>query len=209
MTTTYTTIAAVSEALGIADSNDAARISDAIDGASRWIDKLCGRRFYLDGTLATDVTARSYRPYSDCGCYVDDISSTTNLVVKTDPGDSGTYTDTWNAIDYELLPRNGIGPNQVSGWPYYEVIAVGARSFPLGRRAGVQVTARWGWAAVPDDIAMACLRLAQFVFRTEDSPLGVAAISDMGAIRARTPTVVLDLLTGYEREQAYGAPLIG
>ena len=200
----YATLSEMQSALSIPDGVDDAQLEASVEAASRWIDKLCGRRFYFD----TGVTARLFRPESTYCCKVDDFGTVTGLIVKTDAGDDLTYESSWAAADFELHPVNGLGPAG-QAWPYTEITAVRGLTFPTTYRTCVQVTARWGWPSVPDDIAMACVRLAAFVFRSKDSPLGVAAFTDLGALRARTPSVVLDLITGYEREWAYGAPMVG
>lgn len=204
ITNGYCTLPQLASALSIGDQQDDAELERAIGAASRWIDKLCGRRFYLD----SGVTARVFRPVSSCLVLTDDFATATGLIVKTDPNTDLTFTDTWTAADFELEPINGIGPAG-QPWPYYALRRAETLAYPTAGRASVQVTAKWGWPAVPDDITVACIRLAAFVFRTKDSPLGVAAFTDLGALRARTPSVVLDLITGYEREMAYGAPMVG
>ncbi len=209
MTTTYCTLAEVSDMLGIRDSQDDIHLATSIEAACRWIDKLCGRRFYIDGTTPADVTARVFYPTNEYCVKVDDFASATNLVVKTDAGDDLTYESTWAiATDFELHPLNQLGPAG-QAWCYNEIVAVGGRYFPATRRACVQVTARWGWPAVPADIKLAALQLASFCFKNKEAPLGIAAFTDLGALRARTPSIVLDLLAGYEKETAYGAPMVG
>jgi hypothetical protein len=47
----------------------------------------------------------------------------------------------------------------------------------------VRVTARWGWPAVPAQVAEATLRTAARAYRRKDSPDGVAGSSDWGLIR--------------------------
>jgi hypothetical protein len=49
----------------------------------------------------------------------------------------------------------------------------------------VQVTARWGWPAVPEPVRSACGILAGRLFKRADSLLGVAGFGDLGAITLR------------------------
>lgn len=205
--TTYCTVSEVARALGISDGQDDPHIEASIAAACRWIDKLCGRRFYLDGDTDADVTARVFRPLDPYLCVVDDFATTTNLVVATDAGDDQTFEQTWAPADYELLPLNQIGPAGQQ-WAYTGLRAVSGLTFPTTKRASVQVTARWGWPSVPADIKLAAVQLAMFCFANKNAALGVAAITDIGALRARTPSIVLDLITGYERETAFGAPMV-
>lgn len=177
----------------------------AIESASRWIDRLSGRIFYDTGS----VSARSYRPSSPWTCSVDDFSTVTGLIVKTDPGDVGTFSITWTTTTFEVHPLNGISPSG-QAVPYNELRALNFLTFPVGTyHAPLQITARWGWAATPTDVKLAAIYLAQYLFASKSAPFGVAAVGDLGAIRARTPAVVADLLKPYELASALGAPLIG
>jgi len=51
--------------------------------------------------------------------------------------------------------------------------------------AGCQVTAKWGWPAVPDPVHSACLILAGRLVKRGDSLLGVAGFGELGAITVR------------------------
>jgi hypothetical protein len=73
-------------------------------------------------------------------------------------------------------------------WSYDKIRAVGDYLFPTvnanyGEQALVQVTARWGWATIPEPITQACIIQASRIFKRYDSPLGVAGFGDLGAIR--------------------------
>ncbi|MDX2921298.1 hypothetical protein PV370_25695, partial [Streptomyces sp. NE06-03C] len=49
--------------------------------------------------------------------------------------------------------------------------------------AGVQVTARWGWPAVPDEIVQATLIQAARLYKRKDSPEGVTGSAEWGVVR--------------------------
>jgi hypothetical protein len=51
-------------------------------------------------------------------------------------------------------------------------------------RPTVQVTAKFGWPAVPDDVTKACLVQAGQLHKAKDTPFGVAGVSDMGVLRS-------------------------
>jgi hypothetical protein len=61
----------------------------------------------------------------------------------------------------------------------------------------VQVTAQWGWAAVPDSVKQATKILAAEIFRLKDAPLGVAGFNDFGPVRVREVPQVSMLLKRY------------
>lgn len=159
-----------------------AQMEAAIEAASRTIDTFTGRRFYLDGT----VSERVYYANTPIRCVVDDFSTTTGLIIKTDSGDNGTFDQTWTTDEYVLEPFNGT-VGGVTGQPYNIIIATVPRRFPVtGRRPRIQVTAKWGWAAVPHSIEQACLIQAARIYRRAQTPEGFAAGEAFGAIRVST-----------------------
>lgn len=174
----------------------------AIESASRIIDAHTNRRFYSDST----VSARVYYADTPIRCTVDDFSTITGLIIKTDTGDNGTYDQTWAATEYILEPLNAeIGG--VSSQPYNIIVATIPKLFPTtGRRPRVQVTAKWGWAAVPDTVRQACLIQAARLYRRAQTPEGFAAGESFGAIRVSTkldPDVQM-LLAPYRRQGGQG-----
>ncbi len=47
----------------------------------------------------------------------------------------------------------------------------------------MQVTAKWGWPSVPDDINMACLILTADLYKRKDAPGGILGLGDLGVVR--------------------------
>lgn len=174
----YTTSSAVKTLLGIADSTWDTDIGRAVTTASVAIDAFCNRSFSQDGS----ATAKVFRPQTWETCPVVDISTTTGLVVKTDDDDDGVFETTWSSTDYELEPLNGLNGPLV--WPYTRVRAVGDRVFPMGtRRSPVQVTARWGWAAIPSPVVQSALHLTVDLWKRKDATWGLVGSNEFGAVR--------------------------
>ena len=174
------TLAEFKSAARLIDTVDDVMLEPVIEAASRMIEAHCGRRFYADST----ATARVFAPLHNGLAIVDDFHTTTDLVVKTDPNLTGTYSETWTAADYQLEPLNGLRDGV--SWPYNSIRALGAYLFPTAlQRATVQVTAKWGFAAVPTDVKVAALIQSEALFKAYDAPLGVAGIGDMGVMRMR------------------------
>lgn len=173
---------------GLEDTDDDVRLTASLTAASRGIDHFCQRQF----NKTTTASARLFYPVSRCRAEVDDFHTTTDLVIKTDESNTGTYATTWTATDFQLEPLNGIVDGE-AGWPYSTVRAVGSRDFPrCARRAPLQVTAQWGWAAVPANIKEATLVLAEDIFKLADTPFGAGGFGEFGRIRAReNPHVVM------------------
>ena len=180
----------------ITTSTDSATIGAVITEASRMIDGLCGRRFDADAA----ATARVFHPVDSHVVWIDDALEIS--AVKTDVADDGSYGTTWDAADYQAWPLNGVGPNMVSGWPYTRLHAIESKTFPTShRRASVQVTAKWGWAAVPNDISGACYLLANRLYEERRTPFGTVGSAEFGAMPIRDQRTVLRMLGPYMRRE--------
>jgi len=184
ITNGYTTLNAMKSYLSISDNTDDAILETMVESASRSIDRIANRRFYLDSS----ASARQYRAYNDVFAYVDDIGTTSSLAVALDEDGDGVFETTLTLnTDYLLDPLTA--PSL--GRPYTQLTMVNTTyTFPMfpgifsnGLRPGVQVTARWGWPSVPDDIEMACQILTADLYKRKDSPGGVLGLGDLGAIR--------------------------
>jgi hypothetical protein len=161
-------------------ADETVNIEKAIESASRSIDRMTNRRFWADA----NATARQYRATDFYRLFVDDISSTSGLIVKTDTGGDGTFetTLTFNT-DYILDPVNALQLER----PFTVITMVGTTLFPspVNLRPGVQVTAKFGWynGTPPDDIEEACLILSTDLVKRASSVGGVLGLSELGAIR--------------------------
>lgn len=187
----YATLAQIRAEEGITDSGftaDDSKLELAVEAASRQIDGHCGWRFWQDGMV---VTREFYADSPRC-CYLfddeagDGISTTTGLVVKIDGDGDGTFETTLTiATDFILRPVNAA--DRVPVWPYTEIWLADNYTFPRpsNGRPGVQVTAKFGWPAVPDDVEKACLVQAQQLFKSKDAIFGAAAFGETTALRVR------------------------
>lgn len=180
----YCSLAQVKSELGISDTADDTLIEQSVEAASRQIDGQCGRRFWQDGT----AVAREYwADGTDC-VETDDISTVTGLVVKTDVDGDLVYETTLTInTDFIVVPVNAA--DRVPVWPYTGLLLSGlsTQAFPTGRTPGVQVTAKFGWPAVPDDIEKACIIQAIQLFKAKDAVFGAVSFGDAGvAMRVRS-----------------------
>ena len=191
--TEYATLSELKAYLAITDTASDTQLTDALVTASRGIDHFCGRRFFAD----VAATARVFVPRDSRVVKVDDFQSTSGLIVQVDTGDDATFATTLTAADYELQPFNGVNDGE-PGWPYYRIVNV-TGTWPCNNRrdATVQVTAKWGWAAVPGPIKQACIYLAEETFKLKGSPFGVAATDQFGPIRLRDNPKVMNMLKPY------------
>lgn len=191
----YATVKELKDRMGITSSADDGRIAEALNAASRWVEDECGRQF----NKTTSASARVYTVDETGLMHVDDFHTTTGLVVQTDDVGSGTFATTWATTDYELYPLGGVVGGE-SGWPFSEIRAVSTRLFPTTTgRGALQVTAQWGWPAVPSPVKEATLIFAEALFKLKDAPHGVAGFEAYGAVRVRENPYVNMLLRRYKR----------
>jgi len=153
-------------------------LNDAINSASGEINKHCNRQF----NKADSATARIYEPDDAYTVTVDDFWTTDGLIVEVDTEGDGSFSTVVPSSDYELYPRNGVVDGE-TGWPVYEICLVNG-TFPIynRRRGVVRVTAKWGWAVVPEAVRQATVIIAAETFQLKDAPFGTAGMDQFGNI---------------------------
>lgn len=165
---TYISAQELSASLNIQGVADLSEIDRAIKAASRAIDEYCGRVFYNANVAST----RRYRPVMSNLILTDDFHTLTGVTVDTN--DDRTFSTTLAASDYDLEPLN-LKP----GRPYLGVMTRTAmRGYPL-----VDITAIWGWPAVPPQVEQACVFIAKKLLARRQSPDAIAAVTDQMAVR--------------------------
>jgi hypothetical protein len=178
ITNGYVTLAGLKGYLGIDDSVEDALLEQIIEAASRSVDRIANRRFYLDAA----ATPRTYRPIGNLRVITDDIGTTSGLILKTDPDSTGVYQTTFTLnLDYITEPTNALALGRPIN--YLTIVGGTAMSLPVNYWPQVQVTARWGWPTVPDDIEQATYILSADLYKRKDSIGGVLGLSELGAIR--------------------------
>ena len=176
------------------DTSRDALLDRALKAASRGIDNATGRQgrgFWLDDT----PTTRTYRLDGRIVArreghllLVDDIGDTDGMVVEVG------YITSWSPVtDYETHPDNALA----DGRPVTGLLRAGGHAWALPS-SRVRVTARFGWPAIPDDIAEACLIQASRLFKRKDSPEGVMGSAEWGVVRlSRRDPDVWNLIEPY------------
>ena len=193
ITNGYCTLAEVKAALRLTDNVDDTLLENAIESASRRIDGYTGRFFYK-----TSQTAITMYQYSEYMLFFPADVSSTSVTIKIDSTADGTYATTLTqGVDYLLEPTDAV----LQSRPYLNARMVGGATFPLFVTPSfptVQVTAQWGWNAIPDDVNQACVLLAMRQFARLNAALGVVGFADMAiTVRAIDPDV-RDLLSPYK-----------
>jgi hypothetical protein len=193
ITNGYCTLAEVKAALRLTDNVDDTLLENAIESASRRIDGYTGRFFYK-----TSQTAITMYPYNEYLLFFPADVATNSITIKIDTTANGTYATTLvQGVDYLLEPTDTV----LQSRPYLNARMVGGATFPLFVTPSfptVQVTAQWGWNAIPDDVNQACVLLAMRQFARLNAALGVVGFADMAiTVRAVDPDV-RDLLSPYK-----------
>ena len=199
LTNPYCTVDAIRGQLSDKDAKvDDVIVERAINATSRAVDDWCGRRFWQDATVKTRV----YNVGDRACARVDDISTTTGLLVATDAGSDGTFETSWTiGTDFFLEPLNADADGPAYAW--WDLVACGSKRFPIprtSRRPSLQVTAKFGWSAIPPQVEQAAVLRAVAIFKRKESPQGVAGFGDFGAIRiGRQDPDVIALLSPFQR----------
>lgn len=186
----YCSVADVRGQLGdTAARLDTTLIERAISATSRGVERYCHRRFWQDPAPAPRIFSPHHPYMADVG----DISTRVGLVVKTDTYGDGSFGTTWGPTDFQLMPLNA-DADSPAAYSWTQIQAFAGQVFPppyLGRPT-LQVTARWGWSAVPDEINAAATLKAVSLFMRKDAPYGIAGFTDFGPVRItkRDPDVI-------------------
>lgn len=173
----YAEVDDLAEFVRITDAVDDAQLALAIAAASRAIDRHCRRQF---GIVAVPE-ARYYTPRWDSrrGRWVvpiDDLMTVTGLEVSADLDGSGGYSSAIESVT--VLPLNA----DVTGFPWTALSVPRASAVqPCGRPDSVEVTALFGWTAVPPAVEEACLLQASRMFSRRLAPFGIAGSPESGS----------------------------
>lgn len=191
----YATLAELKAWLGIPDAktDKDAELTRRLASSSADINRWCHRQFGRDEVAST----RQFRADAT-GIDVHDFWTTDDLAIV--PYVGGLATTAWDVAMVQLEPLDGI-VDMVPGWPYNRIVGASGGGHPLVANlmasvATVRVTARWGWASVPDNINTACLILASADNKAKDTPFGVAGFGDY-AVRIRSNPIAQEKLEPY------------
>jgi hypothetical protein len=186
MATQYADKTELKAYIGLSGSGQDDNIDNALDGASRQIDKITGRRFYQDSS----AQVKTYTPNNEFILDVDDISTTTGLIVKLDDNDDGTYETTLTInTDFIVEPVNPDIIKITGGTtylaPYTELRILNTRSserFDPSIVNNVQVTAKFGYSFIPEPIKQATLIQGLRLFKRKDAPFNILGNEQTGQI---------------------------
>lgn len=184
---TYLDVPAPGGSPSTQEARDTTNMTLALEAASRSVDRYCGRQFgLLSGVAARLYTAEWNYAASAHDVIIDDVMTTTGMIVESE----GTAV-----TDYTLLPLTAAG--NVRPWT---MIRFGESvSTTLGQ---IEVTALWGWTAVPDAVKAATLLQASRLFKRKGAPFGIAGSPELGSemrLLARLDPDVVTMVSDYRR----------
>ena len=198
----YTTTSALKSYLGITSSVDDTLLGNAIDQAYSMINTFCHRHFDPEAKHGPSDLVKYFTPLSerDGGDLLDDY--TLNLghdlasLTSITNGD-GTSIPTNQVV---LLPMNTTPTNMIrikSSSSYFWTY----NNSPEG---AVQIAGKWGYSLdAPDDIVVANLRLAAYLYRqregTPDSDRAILSADGVVLAAPRIPSDITAMLTPYIR----------
>ncbi len=193
----YVTLDAMKSSLSISDFNFIDdELIEALASASRAVDAVCDRRFYLAD--ASNDQTRYYTPLRPVVLEIDDCVSLTS--VQTDQDGDGTFETTLVlGTDFELGPDNA----DLNGKPWERLVMKQRASsfFPVGGVRAVQVVGSFGWTEPPDRVVTLTKILAsRLLQRVRMAPFGAVSMGVESAIRiAREDPDLVGMVRGLDR----------
>lgn len=181
----YVTLAEMKSRLRVTNTDEDAPLQVAITAASRAVEKAAGRQFGQDAA----PVLRTYQWHGDVidqrpALPVDDFMTSTGLVIAADQTGDFTYSSTLvNGTDVDLWPYNAAA----DGVPWTHIL-MRPQTFNLPLRwpwprhgRAVQVTAKWGWSAIPSAVEVATAIQVTRWFMRKDSWWGIAGSPELGS----------------------------
>ena len=195
VTDAYATAAEYRASIGKTDVADDDEIKDDLKAISRYIEGKLGRFFNSD---AEDVSRTYTCPATSDTLRVDDLPADPTSI-EIDTNTDGTFDETLDSDDYELLPVNADkGPEprpytriRLTKWGDYGAIYKGQR---------VKVTGKFGWPSVPEAVKRATIHLTA-ILRLE-TPRATRRIPELGEAIEASPDaqhIIRQLTDNYRR----------
>jgi hypothetical protein len=184
------------------DSGQDSSIEDDLLAVSRYIDRRLNRFFTKDDSPVARVGTPGFDMVLDRDgvLFVDDIASLTGLEIRVDDDRDGLFNDQGLLVstDYQVRPINAPYGPEPRPWTQIYLVPWGTRrAWFFGYQ--VQITALWGWPAVPKAIEVGCIHLTS-ILRLESSR-ATRTVNELGQVLS-TSRQAQDILT--ELIDAYG-----
>jgi len=162
----------------------------ALLAAERAVSEFCARSFAVAGASAT---ARLFTPSGTPVLRIHDCTEVTSIAVSGSTVGSSTYQLEPYAVSWTGAAE-----------PYQQVRRLNDLWWILTEgEATITVTARWGWAAVPGEVAEATKIIGKDILQQRHTVGNIAAVGDFGG-SVRLNTYVRQLLGPLRRAEAFG-----
>jgi len=175
VTDAYATAATYRAVISKTDTGDDSAIDDDLTAMSRYIERRLRRFFTKDAS----AVARVYLPAKYAAdpriLWTDDIVSVSSIKIDTDNDGSFSDESALASTDYELWPLNAADGPEVEP---FTMIYLPESGDEVQWRYRVEVTAIFGWNAVPTAIERAICHLTA-VLRLE-TPRATRQVTEMG-----------------------------
>ena len=194
---------------GIADKDDTtedAEILLDLTAVSRYLTRKLGQFFTVDAS----VVARIYdgtgtnRLYLDAHEHVPGIATLTGLVVKVDLNADYDVSDSGETLTVDThfwaQPQDADKGAEARPWTYLDLVPNNSvvTIWPKQQRA-VEVTAKFGWPAVPDAIVRATCHLTALLrLETPRSVVNRTDVGDILGASSEARGIVMSLMEQYK-----------
>jgi hypothetical protein len=205
VTDPYADVDEYKQRVGKTSGADDILLLELLKGVSRLIDQECGRFFGQDAAVVTRLYDGNGLPI----LYIDDVATTTGLVVKVDldadllfTGADETLTE---GTHFWLGPANADKGPELMPCRYLEVVPANGRLtvWPEQARA-VSVTAKFGWPAVPGAIKEAVVFVTREIIDLQKAGPS-ATLQNIDAAINLSPTAFA-IVQRIKREYGLGSP---
>ena len=190
----YATPAEYRRVIGMTDAGLDADISVDLMAVSRYLDGEMRRFFSRDAASVIRVYAPQYDTKA---LTVDDMSAAPSQV-RVDTAGDGTFATMLPVAAYELLPRNAVMSPEPAPFTQIALVPWGTLpTFRAGQR--VEVTARWGWPAVPEAIRRATIHITAILrLETPRATKRIAELGDTIETSHQAQNIVRQLINQYK-----------
>ena len=182
--TQYVDKADVKTWLNISGTGQDSNIDIAINAACRAIDDFVGREFIQSETVETRYYNCEFMDYA----FVDDIATTTGLVVTTLNKDGTDDQTLVLDTDYYLYPLNS--DKLTPTMPFNKIVMAienGGKILPTSHPKSLKITAKFGFpdqhntgSYIPEAITQASLIQAARFWQRKNSPMGFSGNPETG-----------------------------
>jgi hypothetical protein len=202
----YASLQDVRSWLGVADTFDDPELALALDTAHAAVNAHVGFGFDLEELATPKLFMASSPKLLDIAAQSFTVGILSGLIVRTDADDDGVFETLWTSADWQTEPINSVGPGGAV-WPATALRAVGDYRWPVGGtgRARVQITAKWGWPAVPSRVRMATIMLTAAWHQRRATMTGRSNFDGFFASAIADDQTITDLLAPFR----HGTAVVG